>query len=216
MNEASTATEPAAGPSDEAWLEVIAEVELLRRKSTLIEARLSRWEARLEEACAVVDGLLAARDPGRDPEARLSDLEARVERLVRRRGPPLPEAPAPVVEPAPVAPAPPAAPPPAAGSVAIVRARWLLDGEPVSGPLDGATAVELVADVDGVPAGEAVRVEVRPLGSPTAAAVLDALSDGLTVRARWTPPADSDDRAWCFVARAGRAESTSAPLYLAG
>ena len=77
-----------ADPSDERMLELLAEVELLRRKTRLLDARLAQWESRLDDACAVVDGLLGAIDTHADPEARLRALEGRMQRLDRRRTPP--------------------------------------------------------------------------------------------------------------------------------
>lgn len=206
-----TATETASETATDArMLELLAEVESLRRKARLLDARLGQWEARLDEACAAVDGLLASIEPGRDPESRLADLEARVERLVRRRARPT-VTDAPPVDPGP---APPRIAPPAPSAVAIVSARWRIDGEPPTGPVEGGRAVELVADVDGVPPGATVPIAISPLGARTVEVALDAESDGEYIRARWTLPTDSPDRAWCFTARLGPAESTSPPIYL--
>ncbi len=214
MNEAEPGPiPPPSPPTDERLLELLAEVELIRRKASLLDARLAQWEARLDDACAVVDGLVGAIDPQRDPEARLTALEARVERLDRRRRSPSPP---------PAAPPPleadrrrPAAPPPPSPAVAIVRARWQVEGETPAGPVRAPLDVELLADVDGVPPGESVEVEVHPLGSATVAAILEARSDGDRIHARWRVPGDTPDRAWCFTARRGPAVSTSPPLHVA-
>ncbi len=207
--------EPAEDPgttTDERLLQMLAEMELLRRKTDLIDARLARWESRLDDACAVVDGLLGRVDESRDPEARLRALEARVERLSRRRSP----AAAPV-EPTPASrpsPSPPSAPP-VAPSVAIVRARWTIEGEPIGAPVDVGTTVELIADVDGIAPDQPVPLEIHPLDSATALARLDAISDGDRARVKWTVPAACADRGWCFTASFERASSTSRPMYVA-
>lgn len=200
----------ASPPTDERLLEVMAELTLVRRQASLIDARLRRFEERLDDACRVVDELLADRSDEVDPVERLAELERRVARLGRRR--------APVVEAAPTSPPPPEPTAPLVGpidlpeTVAIVRARWLVDDTAAIGPL---AEVELCADVDGIAPGEPVQIEVRPLGAATAVAVLHATCDGDQVRARWRIPGESDERAWCFAVRHGAAESISPPLYVA-
>lgn len=199
-------------PTDERLLQMLAEMELLRRKSQLIEARLARWESRLEDACAVVDGLLGRVDESRDPEARLRALETRIERLARRRGPTAPPNAAP---PRRAETPPPPSTPAAPRSIAIVLARWSLEGAPVDAPVDVGARVELVADVDGIAPEQTVSIEIHPLDSATALTRLDAVSDGDRIRAPWTVPAACAGRGWCFTASFERAASTSSPLYVA-
>lgn len=203
------AAPPVDPPTDERLLEVLAELDLVRRNASSLEARLRRWEERLDDACRVVDDLLGAEGERRDPVEALDALERRVERLDRRRAPP-------VVEPQPTLPdtAPPGPVPPPLDlpeAVAIVRARWLVDAQPV----EAAAEVELSAEVDGIPEGEPVTVEIMPLGGHTAVETLTALSDGDRVHATWRVPSESDERAWWFLVRHGAAESVSPPLHVA-
>lgn len=196
-------------PTDERLLEVLAELDLVRRNASSLEARLRRWEERLDGACRVVDDLLGAEADRRDPVDRLAELERRVERLDRRRSvsPVDPRPPAEVD----TEPPRPASPPlDLPDTVAIVRARWLVDDQPVSAPAE----VELCADVDGIDAGEPVTVEIMPLGAHTAVATLAAVSDGDRITATWQVPRDSEERAWKFVVRYGAAESVSPPLHV--
>lgn len=195
--------------TDERLLEVLAELDLVRRNASSLEARLRRWEERLDGACRVVDDLLGAEADRRDPADRLAELERRVERLDRRRSaPPVDPRPAAEVETAPPRPASPPLDIPEA--VAIVRARWLVDDQPVSAPAE----VALCADVDGIEAGEPVTVEILPLGGHTAVATLTAVSDGDRITATWTLPTESEERAWKFIVRHGTAESVSPPLHV--
>lgn len=197
-------------PTDERLLEVLAELDLVRRNASSLEARLRRWEERLDSACRVVDDLLGAEADRRDPADRLVELERRVERLDRRRSvAPVDPRPAAEVDTAPPRPTSPPLDLPEA--VAIVRARWLVDDQPVSAPAE----VELCADVDGIDAGEPVTVEIMPLGAHTAVATLTAISDGDQISATWQVPSDSEERAWKFVVRHGAAESVSPPLHVA-
>lgn len=206
-----TRREPPRPARDEGLLEILAELELLRRKASLADARLSRWEARLDAACVVVERLVDAQIPDVDPEERLTGLEARLERLERRRtARPRPAPPAPP----PSVPDPLAVEPSSSDAVAIVRARWYVAGAEPTGLIAPGTAVELVAETDGIEAGDLVAIEVRPLGSREVIAAFPVASDGDVVRGQWVVPTGRADHAWCFDARSGRAISTSPPLYV--
>lgn len=185
-------------------LQILAELELLRRKSTLMERRVAAWENELVEVRQSIDALQRSRDP-ESPEwqQKLSDLDHRVGRLERRR-----EAQA-------------AAPPPTSpaavsrhlvprdlDSVALVRARWV--------PSDAAPGetVDLVATVDGIEANTPLTFVVRSLVEDTPVVELAGSSDGDVASATWKVPKKPPFRELVFEVRHQGAEARSPVLIL--
>ena len=176
-------TEEQQEPVEEARfdaLRVLAELELVQRKSDLLERRIVAWESELIRIQKQLKALEKARDP-QAPEwqEKLQDLQHRVQRLERRRE-------------AQAAPPPPASPSlPLAGSslstldlesVAIVRAHWApSDAKP-------GEIVKMLATCDGIPAGEEVLFCVRSLVGDTPLAKVQGESDGQQLQARWEIP----------------------------
>ncbi len=185
-------------------LQFLAELELLRRKSTLLERRVAAWENELLEVRESIDALQRARDP-ESPEwqQKLSGLDHRVGRLERRR-----EAQA-------------AAPPPTSptavarhtvprdlDSVALVRARWV-----PSDATPGET-VDLVATADGIPADTKLTFTVRSLVEDSPVAELSGLCDGDVAQASWKVPKKPPFRELVFEVRHDGAEARSPVLVL--
>ncbi len=160
--------------------QVLAELELLRRKSGLLERRLVTLEAALEEL-RKAQGRPRELQLGPTPED-VGELKHRVERLERRR-----EAQAAT----PAAPATPHRPSPARrglpvpeDTVALVRARWVPD---VSARGESVT---LRAHADGIDPGTVVAIDVRSLVDAQVLATLEAPCDGDFVTTTWRIPSD--------------------------
>lgn len=172
-----TTDHPTAPPID-----ILAELELVRRRSELFERRLASWEAGLLELRQRLHALETRRDP--DAPAwldALGDLRHRIDRLERRHR--ANEAPSPP-SPLPIAQAP--APPPLViindDTTAITRARWDADharpGDPVT----------LRALTDGIPAGTPLAVAIHAVHAGPILASVAALCDGDRLEATWTIP----------------------------
>lgn len=163
-------------------LDLRAEVELIRRRSELLERRIASWEAGLLE----VRQRLHALETGRDPESpswleALGDLKHRVDRLERRRRASATVAP----------PAPPSGstggeglgPATAIGeTVAIVRCQWSPPRAKVG------DTVKLSATTDGVPAGTTLALAIHPLHGSAPIAQVAATCDGDGLAAEWVIP----------------------------
>lgn len=168
-------------PVIERPLDVMAELELLRRKSELFERRLVSWEAGLLE----LRQRLHALETGRDPEsptwlASLADLQHRVERLERRRrqravqGPGSEASPGPSDRPPSI--------PPIRGARAIVDGRWSTShGAP-------GEEVELQAVTDGIDDGTSIALSVYSLKSSHPIDQVAAKVESGRLKARWTVP----------------------------
>ncbi len=192
----------AEAETNEELLQVLAELELVKRKAELLEKRLAAWEDRQAQALRTLDGLVGGRDPGDSPEEKLEELEHRVARLERRRAAEVAAAPQPDARPLP----PPAldAPP----AVAIVRARWTPeDAKPGSD-------VALVAQVDGIPTGTSVPISIYSVADKSPLYEVVGTSDGDLVRAVWKIPEDIDADSLYFRVGFDDAEAESSVLYL--
>lgn len=203
--DAVSSTETSMAKATEEPLQLLAEIELLRRKSTLLERRVAAWENELLEVRESIDALQRARDP-ESPEwqEKLSGLDHRVGRLERRR-----EAEA-------------AAPPPSSAaalgarhtvprdldSVALVRARWV-----PSDATPGET-VDLVATADGIPADTKLTFTVRSLVEDAPVAELTGTCDGDVAQASWKVPKKPPFRELVFEVRHEGAEARSPVLVL--
>lgn len=187
-------------------LQVLAELELLRRKAELLERRVAAWENELVEVRKAVHQLQKARDPAA-PEWQQSvgELSHRVARLERRRE-------AQAAEPAvsPVLPR-------GAGAghtavdldaVALVRARWL------PSEAERGQVVELLATSDGIAAGTPVTFTVRSLVHDLPVAEVVGACDGDQVAARWKVPADLEYGELVFEVRHGGTSARSPVLVL--
>lgn len=165
-------------------LDVLAELELVRRRSELFERRLASWEAGLLELRQRLHALETRRDP--DAPAwldALGDVRHRLDRLERRRRAVDPTAPSrpPSVEPPP----PPPMPSPTTtddDSVAVVRARWDIDHARAG------DTIALRAFVDGIPAGTTLAVAIRTVHASPVVASVAARCDGDRIEATWTIP----------------------------
>jgi len=185
-------------------LQVLAELELLRRKSTLMERRVAAWENELLEVRQSIDALQRTRDPeAPEWQQKLADIDHRVGRLERRR-----EAPA-------------AAPPPPSPSavarhvvprdldaVALVRARW------VPSDANPGENVDLVATTDGIAADTPLSFVVRSLVGDTPVAELSGTCDGDVAQASWQVPKEAPFRELVFEVRHQGAEARSPVLVL--
>jgi hypothetical protein len=190
--------------ANEEPLQVLAELELLRRKSTLMERRVAAWENELVEIRQSIDALQRSRDP-ESPEwqQKLGDLDHRVGRLERRREAQAAEPPAPsgaavarhVV-------------PRDLDSVALVRARWV--------PSDAAPGemVDLVATADGISADTPLTFVVRSLVEDTPVVELTGTCDGDVAQATWKVPKKPPFRELVFEVRHQGAEARSPVLVL--
>ncbi len=185
-------------------LQVLAELELLRRKSTLMERRVAAWENELVEIRQSIDALQRSRDP-ESPEwqQKLGDLDHRVGRLERRR-----EAQAAEPPPASVAAVARHVVPRDLDSVALVRARWV--------PSDAAPGemVDLVATADGISADTPLTFVVRSLVEDTPVVELSGMCDGDVAQASWKVPKKPPFRELVFEVRHQGAEARSPVLVL--
>jgi hypothetical protein len=190
--------------ANEEPLQVLAELELLRRKSTLMERRVAAWENELVEIRQSIDALQRSRDP-ESPEwqQKLGDLDHRVGRLERRREAQAAEPPAPSV--AAVARH---VVPRDLDSVALVRARWV--------PSDAAPGemVDLVATADGISADTPLTFVVRSLVEDTPVVELTGTCDGDVAQATWKVPKKPPFRELVFEVRHQGAEARSPVLVL--
>lgn len=171
-------------------LQVLAEVELLRAKTSLMERRVAAWENELVELKKVISVLEKQRDPSSSEwEASLRDLDHRVGRLERRR-----EAAAQDTEAAARALPLPATQAPSydLDSVAIVRPRWV---PTESAPGD---TVQLMATSDGIAGGTEVKFTIRSLVEETPLATIVGKCDGDTIVAKWKVPNDPKYRELYF------------------
>lgn len=188
-------------------LQVLAEVELLRAKTALLERRVAAWENELVELKKVISVLEKQRDPASTEwEGALRDLDHRVGRLERRReamaqtGEPLSRA-----LPAPTSPG---------GlsydldSVAIVRPQWV--------PAEAAPGdtVKLMATVDGIAGGTEVKITIRSLVEETPLATIVGKCDGDSIVARWKVPNDPKYRELFFEVAHGGVAARSPVLVL--
>jgi hypothetical protein len=171
---------PAPPPERMTPLQVLAELELVRRKSELLERRVAAWEQGLNEVRKAVQRLEAQTGPGQTPgEEELAELRHRVARLERRR-----ESEAPATTPPRAVPMRPMAGrlPVDEDAVAVVWARW---NPPDPSPGD---TVRLTARTDGIEAGTVLPVIVRSLVSEEPLVELQGRCDGDSVQAEWRIP----------------------------
>jgi len=163
-------------------LQVLAELELVRRKAELLERRIAVWENGLDDVRKAISRLEGqVGPPAAAPEDELAELRHRVARLERRR-----EAQATTVratESGPMRPLLGAGRADDTEAVAIVRARWDADA---AKPGD---TVALSARCDGIPAGTSLPVVIRSLVEARPLAELTGKSDGDRISATWTVPA---------------------------
>lgn len=189
-------------------LHVLAEMDLVRRKSDLLERRIASWEDELIQLQKRVSALEKARDPeGPEFTAKLRDLEHRLGRLERRREaeaepppPPSPEASALVLD----------HQPDDLDAVAIVRARWITSQR----DLKPTQPVDMVATTDGLKAGAEVTFLIRSLVEEKPVAKVVGRSDGDRAHARWTIPKDLPYRELFFEVIHGEALARSPILVL--
>jgi len=179
MNDSSSL--PAGQTPTHPPLDVLAEFELVRRKSELFERRLASWESGLLELRQRLHALETTRDPASPiwMEA-LGDLKHRIERLERRRrrqvAPPTPaSATHPTLPDA-------SAPPRNDDATAIVNARWSTERASA-----GETLV-LTADIDGVPESASIAMAIYALNTSQPIAHVHARCDEHLLRAEWTIP----------------------------
>lgn len=172
-------------------LQVLAEVELLRAKTALLERRVAAWENELVELKKVISILEKQRDPeSAEWESSIRSLDHRVGRLERRR-----EAEAQTVDSVSRA-----LPAPGAGggpsfdldAVAIVRPQWV-PAEATPGK-----TVSLVATADGIAGGTEVKIIIRSLVEETPLATIVGKCDGDTIAAKWKVPKDPKYRELFF------------------
>jgi hypothetical protein len=189
-------------------LQVLAELELVRRKSALLERRVAAWENELVEIRQQVEALQKARDP--DAEAyqdAIGELRHRVGRLERRRAA---AAEAPAAEPlrAPPRPLRLGAPSFDEDAVAIVRPEWV--------PTEAAPGdtVQLIATADGIAKGDKVKFTVRSLVEEQPLAEVQAVSDGERLVGSWRVPADPPWRELFFDVDHQGAQARSSVLVL--
>ncbi len=163
-------------------LDVLAELELVRRKSELFERRLASWEAGLLELRQRLHALETARDPETPTwHEALNDLKHRVDRLERRRRKQAVQAPAGgAVGDGPSSPLPPI--PPVEGAVAIVKGRWS------TSHASPGEEVELKADTDGIEDGTVIALAVHALNSSHPVDHVKATAEGGRLTAKWTVP----------------------------
>ena len=192
-------------PDDElTGLEVLAELELVRRKSDLFERRLAAWEEGLNEVRKRLHVLEVSRDPEQPSwQADLAGVRHRVERLERRR--------LRAAEQIPPASAPEGRPlaghiPSPDDTVAIVRARWSTDRAAAG------EVVTLEARTDGIDAGTALAVEIRSVGSNVGILSLPATCDGEGLEAKWRVPEDLHAAELYFEVEHRQARATSPVL----
>lgn len=186
--------------------QVLAELELLRRKSALFERRLATWEDGLAEVRKRLHILETERNP-ETPEwqEELRDVQHRVKRLEARRlrqGPqgdlggslaqPPAMPPAPKVE----------------DAVAITRARWQ--------PEQAAAGdeVTLSALADGIAPNTAVTFHVHSLAAGEAIAEIQGSSDGDHLRGKWKIPKGVSATELYFTVRHEGARAKSSMLVI--
>jgi hypothetical protein len=201
------ASAPQTPPERMTPLQVLAELELMRKKSELLERRVAAWEQGLNEVRKAVQRLEAqAAGPGPAPNMEeVAELRHRVGRLEKRREI---EASAP--------PPPPRAPmrplsgrlPVDEDTVAVVWARW----NPID-PAPGDT-VRLTARTDGIDAGTVLPIVVRSLVSEEPLVELQGRCDGDTVQAEWKIPEHVPYPELVFEVRHGGAMARSPVLVL--
>jgi hypothetical protein len=185
-------------------LQVLAELETVRRKADLLERRVAAWEGELAEVRRVMHALLKARDPQTgDWRAQAAELEHRIARLERRREA---LAQAPQLSPVVAGRGDPLAADPDA--VAIVRARWMPP------QAQRGAAVELLATSDGIAPGTPVTFTVRTLASDLPLTEIVGVCDGERLAARWRVPADLPEGELVFEVRHGGAAAQSPALLL--
>ncbi len=187
-------------------LQVLAELELLRRKSTLLERRVASWESELVELRQRLEAVEKARDP-ESPKwlERLDDVAHRVDRLERRRA---------AAAANPSLPLSPTTSGTARGAtydvdaVALVRARW----EPNQSKPGG--TVQLLAAADGIEAGTPIQFVIRSLVEETPIAEITGSCDGDLATARWKVPKKVAFREIVFEAHHAGASTRSPVLVL--
>lgn len=174
------AAPPGPDPERMTPLQVLAELELVRRKAELLERRVAAWEQGLTEVRKALQRLEDQVSPTRPPsEDELAELRHRVARLERRR-----EAEAERPAAARTLPMRPQTGrlPVDEDAVAIVWARW---NPPDPAPGD---TVRLTARSDGIPAGAQVPIIVRSLVSEEPLVELVGRCDGDGIEAEWKIP----------------------------
>lgn len=205
MSETPLAPAPPSAQDELTAPQVLAELELLRRKSALIERRLATWEEGLVE----VRKRLHILETERNPEApewqeELKDVQHRVRRLEERR---LRAAPSPIAVSGPLAPPPGGPPrPEIEDAVAITRARWSVE------TAKAGDEVRLSAMTDGFAPGTALKLQVHSLAAGEPIALVDAQSDGDTLEARWKIPAGVTATELYFTVQHGGAQAKSSML----
>ena len=189
-------------------LQVLAELELVRRKASLLERRVAAWENDLAEVRRQIEALEKARDPDASGwQDAVGEVKHRVARLERRREAAA-EAPASTVMAAPARPLRMARATFDEDVVAIVRPQWV--------PADAGPgqAVELVATADGIARGATVKFTVRSLVEELPLAEVSATCNGKQLVGRWKIPEQPPWRELFFDVDHGGAQARSPVLVL--